>query len=183
MKYVNRLFINFIIHDFKQIAIGIETQEQAFIFKFIDYIIVEKITKSVPYISFGYSMLESGRTKLNYTIIHGTLCYSVIPQNTRSLSNRLPPKSRERRGAHLRPKTQGDSMYFFSLKNPLNTATVLKKISPRSRKSRKREEQRRYSLKNVLAFFAFAVKTSSIPVVSQGFESKCFCPGIKPLFH
>jgi hypothetical protein len=63
-------------------------------------------------------------------------------------------------------------MYFFSLKNPLNTAIVLKKISPRSRKRRKREEQRSYSLKNVFDFFDFAVKTSSIPVVSRGFESK-----------
>jgi hypothetical protein len=54
MKYVNRLFINFIIHDFKQIAIGIEPQEQTYVFKFIDYVIIEKITKGVPYIRFGY---------------------------------------------------------------------------------------------------------------------------------
>jgi hypothetical protein len=34
------------------------------------------------------------------------------------------------------------------------------------------------SFKNLFDFYDFAVKTSSIPLVSNGFESKCFCPAI-----
>jgi hypothetical protein len=62
------MLINYIIHDFEQITITIETQEQMFVLGIVPYIVIKNIDDSVPNIRFGYLMLECGLVKLNNNV-------------------------------------------------------------------------------------------------------------------
>jgi hypothetical protein len=68
MKYVYRLLINYIIHDFEQITIAIESQEQMLVMGIVPHIIIKNVDDGIPNIRLGYSMLECGLIEFNNNI-------------------------------------------------------------------------------------------------------------------
>jgi hypothetical protein len=71
-----------------------------------------------------------------------------------------------------RSRRRATAFIFLPQKSTEHRDSSEKNFTAKSKKGGEEES----SLKNVFDFFDCAVKTSSIPVVSQGFESTCFCP-------
>jgi hypothetical protein len=68
MKNIDGLLINDIIHDFKQIAVGIETNQGIFVVKPFHKAIIYMGFNGPSNIGLGYPMLESGWIELNIRV-------------------------------------------------------------------------------------------------------------------
>nr|AGS51693.1 hypothetical protein [uncultured bacterium contig00032] len=65
MEYVDTLFINYIIHDFKRVSIVVYTDKQVFIFVAIPNIVKYYIDDSPPNSGFRDAVLKSRRVEFN----------------------------------------------------------------------------------------------------------------------
>jgi hypothetical protein len=95
VEYVYGLFVNNVVHDFKEIAVAVETQKQMFVRIIVPYIVIEDINDGVLNIGFGNTMFKGGRIEFNgnFHIFNYT---AFFPQ-----------------GEVMGPLPQGAGVYFF----------------------------------------------------------------------
>jgi hypothetical protein len=76
MKYIDRIIVNAVIHDFKQSPFSIVAKDQVFIAEAFQKVFVKRVVRCPTYIILAYAVPECRFVKDN-TIIH----IHNIPQN------------------------------------------------------------------------------------------------------
>jgi len=70
MEYANGMFVNYIIHYFKQSAVGIKSKKQVLIVAVINLFFKNKISDGMSNILFIDTMLKGGLIELNVVFKH-----------------------------------------------------------------------------------------------------------------
>jgi hypothetical protein len=74
MKNIVGVFVNYIIQDFKNIAIAVTAQQNMLIGKFILYIVIQGVHKSISDVDLTYAVIKRRGTELK-----GNIHISSIP--------------------------------------------------------------------------------------------------------